>query len=183
MAGQKRSVQELGLLHGDPATGANDACKLAQRSSRLLDVVQDVAAPDPVEARVGRVELGGITLAELETRGEGPVADQRARRLHALRRWLDAHDAPSWPDRLGEPDSEEPGTAPDVEAAGARGQVEVGDEDARFRLLEEVHALGLGLGHQCSPLVAQVRDPPVGSASRPIVSGFHIDHATIEWWT
>jgi hypothetical protein len=39
MAGQENSMQELGLLHDDPATGANDARKLAQRPARLLDVV------------------------------------------------------------------------------------------------------------------------------------------------
>jgi hypothetical protein len=97
--------------------------------------------PDPVERRVGRVELGGVALPELETRGEGPVADQRARRFHALCRWLDAHHASSRPDGLGEPESEEPDAAADVKAARALGQVEVGDEDARLGLLEEVHAL------------------------------------------
>ena len=69
------------------------------------------------------------------------MADQRARRFHALCRWLDAHHAPSWPDRLGEPEGEEPDAAADVKAARALGQVEVGDEDARLGLLEEVHAL------------------------------------------
>jgi hypothetical protein len=83
------------------------------------------------------------------------VADQRAGCFHALRRGLDAHHAPLWADRLGEPEGEEPGAAADVKAAGALRQGEVGDEDARFGLLEEVHALqrfrkgfGLGLGHQ-----------------------------------
>ena len=122
MAGQESSVQELGLLHDDPATGADDARKLGQRPARLLDVVEDVAAPDPVEARVGRVELGGVTHAELETRGDRSVADQLARRVRALRRWLDAHDAPARTDRLGQPDGEEPGAAADVEAARALGQ-------------------------------------------------------------
>src|SRR5206468_6378425 len=155
MAGQERSVQELGLLHDDPATGANDARKLAKRSARLLDVVEDVTAPDPVEARVGRVELGGVAHPELETRADRSVADQLARRVHALRRRLVAHDAPARTDRLGQPDGEEPGAAAGVEAARALGQMEVGDEGARFGLLEEVHALqrlrerlGLGLGHE-----------------------------------
>src|SRR5438094_743945 len=39
MAGQENSMQELGLLHDDPATGANDARKLGKRPARLLDVV------------------------------------------------------------------------------------------------------------------------------------------------
>src|SRR2546428_8427611 len=39
MAGQENSMQELGLLHDDPGTRANDARKLAQRPARLLDVV------------------------------------------------------------------------------------------------------------------------------------------------
>src|SRR5207302_7427992 len=101
LAGQESSMQELGLLHDDPATGPNDARKLGKRPARLLDAVENVAAPDPAERRVGHVELGGLSLAELEARGEWPAADQRARRFHALRGWLDAYHAPSWPDRLG----------------------------------------------------------------------------------
>src|SRR2546422_9998966 len=93
---------------------------------------------DIVRFELPHLELGGVALAELETRGEGPVADQRARRFHALARWLDAQHAPSWLDRLGESEGEEPNAAADVEAARALAQGEVGDEDARFGLLEEV---------------------------------------------
>src|SRR6266571_7285812 len=146
-----------------PYTTLFRARELAQRPARLLDVVEDVTAPNPVEARVGRVELGGVTLAELETRGEGPVADHGARRFHALLRWLDAHHVSSWPDRLGEPEGKEADPAADVKAAGSLGQVEVGDEDARLGFLEEVHALqrlrerlGLRLGHQGSPLAESI---------------------------
>src|SRR5262249_4533269 len=103
------------------------------------------------EARVGRVELRGVALAEFEPRGGRRVSDERARCLDALSRRLDADDAPAWADRLGEPEGEEPDAAADVEAAGALGQAELGDESARFGLLEEIHALerlreGLGLG-------------------------------------
>ena len=112
MAGQESSVQELGLLHDDPAARANDARELAQRPVRLLDVVEDVAAPDPVERRVGRVELGGVTLAKFETRGGSAVADKRAGRLRPFRRRLDAHHAPPWPDRLGQPEAKSPTPQP-----------------------------------------------------------------------
>src|SRR5215831_2949884 len=156
--GKERTVQELRLLHDDPATGANDAGELAECPARVLDVMEDVAAPDPVEARVGRVELRGVALAKLEPPGERPAADERAGRVHTLRRGLDADDPPLRSDRLGEPEGEQPHPAPDVEAAGAVGQREVGDDRTRLRLLEQVHALErlreglrLGLGHQRSP--------------------------------
>src|SRR5262249_49509718 len=125
MARQKRSVQELRLLHDDPPARADDARELAQRLARLLDVVKDVAAPDPVEARVGPAQLRGVPHPELEPRTDGPMADELARRVRALGRRLDAHDAPARPDRLGQPDGEEAGAAPDVEPTRAFGQMEV----------------------------------------------------------
>src|SRR5262249_55952139 len=104
MARQEDSVQKLGLLHDDPTAGTHDARELAQRATRVLDVMQNVAAPDPVEARVGHVELRGVAFPELETRRGRPLADERARRLHALPRRLDRDDAPTRADRLGEPE-------------------------------------------------------------------------------
>src|SRR5262245_8852906 len=94
MAGQEGAVEQLRFLDDDPPAGADDAGELAQCLARLLDVVEHVTAPDPVEARVGRVEPGGVPHAELQPRADGPVADELARRVGALRRWLDAHPRP-----------------------------------------------------------------------------------------
>ena len=151
MTGQEHRVQELRLFHDDPAARANDTGELAERPARVLDVVEHIAAPDPVEARVGRVELRGVAFPKFQSRGGRPVGDERTRRLDALPRRLDPDDASPWADRLGEPEGEEPDATPDVETAGTLGQAEVGDERARFGLLEEIHALerlreGLGLG-------------------------------------
>src|SRR5262245_51656239 len=159
MARQEGSVQELGFLHDDLAAGANDARELAECLARLLDMVEHVAAPDPVEARVGRIELRGVSRPELEPRAGGPATDQPARRIGAFGRRLDAHHAPARADRLGQPDGEEPGAAANVEAARAVGQAQIGDQRARLRLLEEVHALqrlpeGLGRGRGHDVLAA-----------------------------
>src|SRR5262249_56616064 len=71
--------------------------------------------------------------------------------IRARRRRLARDDAPARADCPGEPEGEEPHAAAHVQAAGALGQAEVGDESARLGLLEEIHALerlreGLGLG-------------------------------------
>src|SRR4030095_11748437 len=47
MARQEGAVEQLGFLHDDPAAGADDARKLAQRAGRVLVGVEAVVAPDP----------------------------------------------------------------------------------------------------------------------------------------
>src|SRR5262245_49525240 len=97
VAGQEDSVQELGFLHDDAATGTHDAGELAQRATGLLDVMQNVAAPDPVEARVGCVELRGLAFPELETRRGRPGAHQGPRRLPHRPPPLHPHTPPHAP--------------------------------------------------------------------------------------
>src|SRR5437870_3088078 len=119
--------------------------------------MENVAAPDPVERRARGVDLCGVALAKLEARRREPVADERAGRLDALGRRFDADDVSLGPDRLGQPEREQPDTAADVEAARALGQAEVRDDRPRFRLLKSVHPLqrlregfGIRLCHRSS---------------------------------
>ena len=101
---------------------------------RLLDVVEDVAAPDPVERRVGRLELGGIASgtrdATREARGRPARAPpprapsmarcpRRARRARSPRRASGAKSpAPQPTSRPREP-SGKPRSAMSARASGS----------------------------------------------------------------
>jgi hypothetical protein len=114
VAGQTRR-QHLRLLDDDAAAGPDDAAELGQRLVRVEDVVEHVAAPDPVEAAVLHRQRRRVALEELEAAGVEALAHQFARRLHALGGRLDPQHAAPETDILGEPQRVEPDSAARVE--------------------------------------------------------------------
>src|SRR5882762_2223917 len=140
MAGQEDGRHHLRFLHDDAAAGPRYPDELLQRRARLLDVMQHVATPDPVESPRGGVDGRGVALPEIEP-ARGARAHELSRRLDALDRALDSEDAPARSDRLRKPERVEADAAADVEPAGARPELEVGDGRARLRFLKSVQPL------------------------------------------
>src|SRR6185503_18926980 len=68
MPGEKERGQRLRLLHDHAAARAEHAGELLERERGVRDVMEHVAAPDPVEASVGGVDRGAVAHAELEPR-------------------------------------------------------------------------------------------------------------------
>lgn len=141
MAGQKKAGEELRLLHDDATAGTQHPGELPEGLAGLLDVMQHIATPDPIERGVREREGGSVALVELEARGGQRASREGPGRLDAIGRRLDADHAAVGADCLGEPERVEPHAASHIEAARASRQAEVRDEGARLRLLEAVHPL------------------------------------------
>jgi hypothetical protein len=146
MAGQEHCREDLGLLDDDAAARPDDPHELAQRALGIHDVVQHVAAPNPVHAPVGQGNRGPVARLELEPVSRGLAAHERPRGLHLGLLRLDRHDPAVLAHRLGQPERVEPDAAAHVEPARAGRQPQLADDPPRFRLLEAVHPLERDVG-------------------------------------
>jgi len=145
MAGEEHRGEDLGLLDHDAPARADHATELTQSLLGLDDVMEHVAAPDPVHAVIGKRDGGAVAGLELEPPALDPASHERPGRLDLLQLGLDAEHVTARPDRLGQPERVQPDAAAHVEPAGAGGQAEIANDLARFRLLEVVHPLERGV--------------------------------------
>jgi hypothetical protein len=141
MPGEEHRRQRLRLHDDDPAAGSHHARELLERGLGVGDVVEHVAAPEPVEGAGRGIERGAVALAELESRRAQARPRERPRRLDALALRLDPEHASVGAHRLGQPERVESHAAAHVEAARARRKTEARDDGARRRLVEAVHPL------------------------------------------
>src|SRR5215472_3439838 len=163
MPGQEERRKHLRFLDHDATARLDDAGKLAQRPLSVHDVVEDVAAPEPVHALIRHGKGRAVAHAELHTVCGGLPGREGAGRGDPWGFGLQGGYPTGWPHHLGEPERVETDATAHVEAVRGRGKVELLDDAAGLRLLEAIHALQ-----------GQLR--PVGRAHAPIVREGRVRH-------
>src|ERR1700730_9216678 len=117
MPRQKQGGEHLGFLDDDPPAGTHDAQNLPQGPLRLHDVMEHVAAPEPVDAAIRQGDGRAIALAKFEASCLELTADEDAGRFDSRGFRLDADHAPRAAHGLRQPEAVEADTAAHVESA------------------------------------------------------------------
>jgi hypothetical protein len=102
----------VGVDHHDPAAGSGDAHELGDGGARCVQVLEDALAHRAVEAGVVEVEVGDVTVSELdrERGGGGPAPGFGEHGLAGV----DAQHGAGWADATDEGAGEVTGPATDL---------------------------------------------------------------------